>query len=56
MVLADIEFHNDHALISIPADELTDQLSERLSNDGWELATNGHQDNGTWYIVYVKRI
>jgi hypothetical protein len=51
---AQIEFHADHALLTILTDEITDELAARLSKDGWDVATNGYKENGNWYTIYVK--
>lgn len=56
MISADIEFHDDHALLTISTEELNEQLKTRLSQDGWEMATNGHKENGVWYTIFVKHI
>ena len=49
-----IEFHEDHALLTILTDEITDDLAARLSKDGWDVATNGYKENGNWYTIYAK--
>lgn len=49
-----IEFHADHALLTILTDEITDALAARLSKDGWDVATNGYKENGNWYTIYAK--
>lgn len=49
-----IEFHEDHALLTILTDEIADKLELRLAKDKWELATNGYKENGNWYTIYIK--
>ena len=49
-----IEFHDDHAILAVLTDELTESLEARLVADGWSMATNGHKENGLWYTLYVK--
>lgn len=49
-----IEFHANYALLTILTDEITDELAARLSKDGWDVATNGYEENGNWYTIYVK--
>ena len=56
MTLAELEIHDDHILLSIPTDALTQEIESRLTSDGWGLATNGHKENGEWQTIYVKHI
>lgn len=56
MTLGNIEIYDNYMLVSIPADELTDEMEARLTSDGWSLATNGHVENGVWYSIYTKNI
>jgi hypothetical protein len=53
---AEIEFHDDHALLSILTDDLTELLEKRLYADGWELATNGYKEGGKWFTIFIKFI
>lgn len=54
MKTGNIEFHDDHAILAILTDELTQSLEARLVADGWSMATNGHKESGRWYTLYVK--
>ena len=56
MTLAELEIHDDHILLSIPTDALTQEIESRLTSEGWGLATNGHKENGEWQTIYVKHI
>lgn len=54
MINGEIEFHDDHAILAILSDDLTDDLSKRLEADGWAFGTNGHKENGRWYTLFIK--
>lgn len=54
MITGNIEFHDDHAILAVLCDELTEDLNKRLEADGWSLATNGHKEDGKWYTLFVK--
>ena len=54
MITGNIEFHDDHAILAVLCDELTEELNKRLEADGWSLATNGHKEDGKWYTLFVK--
>ena len=54
MITGNIEFHDDHAILAVLTDELTETLEARLVADGWSMATNGHKEDGQWYTLYIK--
>lgn len=54
MITGNIEFHDDHAILAVLTDELTEALINRLYDDGWSMATNGHKEDGQWYTLYIK--
>lgn len=49
-----IEFHDDHAILSVLSDDLTNALITRLESDGWSLATNGYKEDGKCYTLFIK--
>lgn len=56
MITAEIEIYDCEILLFISADELTNEINERLIADGWHLSTNGFIKNEIWCNVYAKHI